>query len=113
MACHSSIAHLVNLSGKPDARNPHVRFDEGDQDHFLVPTLPWPPTASWRLNAAAFPPLRLLPSSSPLPYPKVSSRGALPVRPERHNPASMTTQRMLHARALIARLAYCPACGAN
>jgi hypothetical protein len=30
--------HLVNLSGKPDAGNPPVRFDEGDQGH-LVPTL--------------------------------------------------------------------------
>ena len=30
-ACRSPIAALVNLSGKPDAGNPPVRFDEGDQ----------------------------------------------------------------------------------
>ena len=58
-------------------------------------------------------PLRLLPSSSPLRYPEVSSRGAPPARPERHNPASMATQRILHARTLVANLPYCPACGAN
>jgi len=31
MPLHSAITLLVNLSGKPDAGNPHVRFDEGDQ----------------------------------------------------------------------------------
>ena len=31
-------------------------------------------------------PLSLCPSSAPLAYPVVSSRGALPVRPERHVP---------------------------
>jgi hypothetical protein len=31
----------VNLLGKPDAGNLHVRFDEGDQGN-LVPTLPTP-----------------------------------------------------------------------
>jgi len=30
----------VNLVGKPDAGNPPVRFDEGDQAYTLVPTLP-------------------------------------------------------------------------
>jgi hypothetical protein len=32
-------SRLVNLSGKPDAGNLHVRFDEGDQALRLVPTL--------------------------------------------------------------------------
>ena len=73
----------------------------------------WPPTAFWRPSEAAFPPLRLLPSSSPLRYPKVSAREAPPVRPERHNPASIATQRRLAARILVAALPYCPACGAN
>lgn len=32
MSTHDSpIADMVNLSGKPDAGNLHVRFDEGDQ----------------------------------------------------------------------------------
>ena len=73
----------------------------------------WPPTAFWRPSVAAFPPLRLLPSSSPLRYPEVSSRGALPARPERHNPTSIATQRIVQARTLVARLPYCPACGVN
>jgi hypothetical protein len=30
----------MKMSGKPDAGNLHVRFDEGDQTHTLVPTLP-------------------------------------------------------------------------
>jgi len=71
------------------------------------------PTASWRPNAAAFPPLSLLPSSSPLRYPKASADGAPPVRPERHNPASISTQRRLNARLLVAGLPCCPTCGAN
>ena len=29
----------MNLPGEPDAGNLHVRFDEGDQGHPLVPTL--------------------------------------------------------------------------
>jgi len=58
-------------------------------------------------------PLSLLPSSSPLKFPEVSLRAALPVRAERHNPSSITTQRLVHARALLQRLPCCPACGAN
>jgi len=58
-------------------------------------------------------PLRLLPISSPLRYPGASRHAAPPARPERHNPASITTQRILQARLLLARLPYCPACGAN
>ena len=30
-AVRSPIAPEVNVLGKPDAGNPHVRFDEGDQ----------------------------------------------------------------------------------
>ena len=73
----------------------------------------WPPTAFWRLSEAVFPPLSLLPSSSPLRYPRISSRGALPARVERHNPASMATRRAVCARTLVVGLPYCPTCGAN
>ncbi len=45
-------------------------------------------------------PLSLLPSSNPYRYPKASGREGLPMRPERHNPASIATQRYLHARQL-------------
>ena len=55
-------------------------------------------------------PLRLWPSSAPLAFPKVSSRGALPVRPERHVPISIATAYALLARALLHRLP-CRWCG--
>ena len=58
----------------------------------------------------AFPPERLWPSSAPLVFPKVSSRGALPVRPERHVPTSIATMYELLARALLHHLP-CRACG--
>jgi SRSO17 transposase len=60
---------------------------------------------------ARLPPLRLSPSSNPLPYPKVSAHGALPVRTERHNPSSITTMRWQHIRAIIPALPNCPWCG--
>jgi hypothetical protein len=49
-------------------------------------------------------PLRLCPSSAPLPFPKVSRREARPVRPERHVPTSIATTYELLARALLQRL---------
>ena len=50
------------------------------------------------------------PSSAPLVYPKVSRRGALLVRPERHAPESIATMYRLLAWAL-ARGRPCLACG--
>ena len=55
-------------------------------------------------SARGFPPLSLSPSSAPLVFPKVSRRGALPVRPERHVPTSIATMYELLARALLQRL---------
>jgi hypothetical protein len=50
---HSPIAPLVNLSGKPDAVTPHVRFDEGDQGMPLVPTPLVKPSAVSALSAVS------------------------------------------------------------
>ena len=61
-------------------------------------------------SARGFPPRRLCPSSAPLPFPKVSRRGALPVRPERHVPTSIATAYELLARALLQPLP-CRSCG--
>src|SRR5437660_10573588 len=55
-------------------------------------------------------PLSRWPSSRPLAYPNVSSRGALPVRPERHVPESIATMYRLLAAAL-ARGLPCLTCG--
>jgi hypothetical protein len=67
----------------------------------------------WQPSGLGFPPQHLLPSSAPLAYPAVSARGALPVRPERHQPASITTMRLYQARRLVGGLPACPWCGAN
>jgi SRSO17 transposase len=60
---------------------------------------------------ARLPPQHLLPSSIPLAYPKASGLAELPVRPERHNPTSITTMRCYRARSLILNLPSCPWCG--
>jgi hypothetical protein len=67
-----------------------------------------PPTRSSQPSALGSP-LHLLPSSAPLPCPRISRCVALPLlRPERHNPASITTQRLRQARMLVLRLPCCP-----
>jgi hypothetical protein len=58
-------------------------------------------------------PRRLWPSSKPLQYPEVSARGEVPLRPERHNPASIASLRRLIARMLARHLVCCHACGAT
>jgi hypothetical protein len=63
------------------------------------------PRSGWRIF-----PLSRSPSSAPLVYPKVSRRGALPVRSERHAPDSIATMYRLLAWAL-ARGRPCLACG--
>ena len=50
---------------------------------------------------ASLSPPGLSPSSAPLAFPKVSSRGALPVRPERHVATSIATLYQLLARSLL------------
>lgn len=50
-----------------------------------------------------------LPSGS-LPYPQVSDHGELPPRPERHQPTSIRTMRILLTQQLIRRLERCPHC---
>lgn len=42
-----------------------------------------------------------------------SPHAAPPVRPERHDPASITTQRTLIAHALVQNLPRCPTCHNN
>lgn len=56
-------------------------------------------------------PQRLLPSCAPLDYPGTSAHAELPLRAERHNPASITTMRLTQARTLAINLPACPWCG--
>ena len=72
-----------------------------------------PPTRSWQPSELGFPPQRLWPSSKPLQYPEVSDHGEVPLRPERHNPASIASLRRLIARMLARHLGCCHACGAT
>jgi len=59
------------------------------------------PTLSWPPSALGFPPLSLCPSSEPLVSPRVSGRGALPVRPERYVASSIATFLRRHGRTLL------------
>ena len=63
-----------------------------------------------RPRARPCPPLGLWPSSAPLAFPKVSSREALPGRPERNGPTPIATMYHGLARALLQRQP-CRACG--
>ena len=68
------------------------------------------PMRSWQPSGWRISPLCRSPSSAPLVYPKVSRRGALLVRPERHVPHSVATLYRLPASALAQRLP-CMVCG--
>jgi hypothetical protein len=71
------------------------------------------PMDSWWPNGIIFPP-QPAPAISDyqLPSRRQTSDRAVPrVRPERHNPRSITTLRMVLARHLIGTLPQCPCCG--
>lgn len=61
------------------------------------------------------PPRHLVPprGSKHLPYPLVIDPADPPLRPERHVPNSIATMRLRLIKALAARLARCPCCGAR
>ena len=44
---------------------------------------------------------------------RISAHAGRRVRPERHNPHSIATLRMVIARYLIGQLPQCPCCGAK
>ena len=85
--------------------------DEAGEGSITMALYAWQPTHFWLPSELGFPPLSLLPSSARLAYPNVSPHEALPLRVERHNPASITTMRLRQARNLTACLPACPWCG--
>ena len=73
----------------------------------------WKPGEEQWPNGIFFPPQ---PAQAVLDYQppsrhQTSGRAAHRVRPERHNPCSITTLRMMISRHLLARSSYCPFCG--
>jgi hypothetical protein len=68
--------------------------------------------ASWWLSGVAFPPR---PEAAILDYQSPNSRlTSNPegrIRPERHNPRSIATLRIILARSLLRQLCQCPFCG--
>src|SRR5262249_46786232 len=65
---------------------------------------------SWWPNGTVFPPLPapVILDSLPPGRRRTSARGDHRVRPERHNPNSIATLRMILARQLLGQLPQCP-----
>jgi len=84
-------------------------------DFITTPPCALPRMASWFPKGAVFPPL---PAPAILGYtsprrPYASGRAVRRVRPERHNPHSITTLRTVIARYLLGLLPRCPFCGSR
>jgi len=107
-AHQAAVAHRARLRG--DEGRASIRSLRGKELAGLPPshgTVRGSVRVPRNRACSAFP-LRLLPSSVPVAYPKASARGGPPMRPERHNPASIATQRVVHAHALVTTLPVCP-----
>jgi hypothetical protein len=88
--------------------------DEAGAGFIITPPYALPRTGSWWPSGIVFPPRQLSaiwdyqrPS-----FRRTSDRGVR-IRPERHNPYSITTLRMVLARHLIDGIAHCPFCGSR
>ena len=60
--------------------------------------------------SGAFFPLKTASKAKRLRYPRVGGREGIPLRPERHNPFSITSMRRRLTIALARRLPRCPCC---
>jgi len=80
----------------------------------ITPHSPLPPMDSWwRRGVVFFPqPMQGI-LDYQLPNSRRSSGPAARIRPERHNPHSIATLRILLARSLLRQLCLCPFCGAQ
>ena len=89
---------------------------DADGEAFIItPLYASRPMDSWWPNGVVFPPQ---PGSAILDFQPPSrqrnfGRAVRRVRPERHNPNSITTLRMIMAHRLIGRIAQCPFCGSR
>ena len=73
-----------------------------------------PPCASRPMASSfaseAFFPLKTASEAKRLRYPRAGGREGIPIRPERHNPFSITSVRRRLTVALARRLPRCPCC---
>src|SRR5262245_51022157 len=77
-----------------------------------MPPFASPRTPSWWPKGPLFPPHKRVAalSSKCLPFPKITGRGALPIRTQRHVPDSIATLRYEITAYLAATLERCPCC---
>ena len=70
---------------------------------------------SWWPSGTVFPPLPVpvILDSPPSGQPRTSGHASRRVRPERHNPHSIATIRLVLARLLLRQLPHCPFCGSS
>jgi hypothetical protein len=68
-----------------------------------------PPMASSSASEVFFP-LKVTGGAKRLHYPQAGGPEGIPIRPERHNPHSITSVRRCLAVALARRLPRCPCC---
>src|SRR5262245_3884486 len=78
----------------------------------ITPPYALPRMLSWWPKGPFFPPHKRVAarSSKCLPFPEITSRGALPIRTQRHIPDSIATLRLEIAAYLAAKLERCPCC---
>ena len=84
-------------------------------DFIITPRCVSPLMGSWSASGTVFPPQ---PASAMLDYQPRTHRRTFAredrrIRPERHNPHSIATLRIIIARYLAAQLPYCPCCGSR
>ena len=112
----TSLDHRTGLSGTETGTRAWATTKDAAGAAFIItPRYALRPMDSWWPNGIVFPPQ---PKSAILDYQRpsrrqTSGRVARRVRPERHNPRSITTLRMVLARHLIGGIAQCPFCGSR
>src|SRR5262249_36311218 len=84
----------------------------GGEGFTTMPPYALPLMRSWWPKGPLFPPHKRVAarSSKCLPFPKITARGELPIRTERHVPDSIATLRREIAVRLVAAIERCQCC---
>src|SRR6185312_946810 len=88
---------------------------ETGEDSTITPRFALRLTGSWLLSGTVFPPLPapVILDSLPPNQRRTSARGGRRARPERHNPYSIATLRIMLGQLLLRQLPQCPFCGSE